>query len=40
MATFFLESGLKAAEVVEARRPAAKAARVKIEGDMIIVLTE
>lgn len=38
MATFVLAAPLKAAEAAEARRPAAKAARVKMDGYMITVL--
>jgi hypothetical protein len=38
MTTFVLDAALKAAEAVEARSPTAKAARVKVEGDMIMVL--
>jgi hypothetical protein len=40
MTTFVLEAALKAAEAVEARSPATKAARARIEIDMIIVITE
>jgi hypothetical protein len=36
---FVLAAALKAASTPEARSPAAKAARVKVEGDMITVLT-
>jgi hypothetical protein len=36
---FVLAALLKTAETPEARSPAAKAARVKVEGDMITVLT-
>ena len=39
MATFVLAAPLKAAEAVEARMPAAKAARVRMDRDIITVLT-